>query len=91
MYIMAGYPWLNVRSRDELIALPGCTLSIKHANDYEQIMKSLLEALRRFCVRWDKRPHNQRYRPAGHTAMGSMGYTAIWPQPGATSRKRDVR
>ncbi len=56
MYIMAGYPWLNVRSRDELIALPGCTLSIKHANDYEQIMKSLLAALRRFVSDGTKDP-----------------------------------
>ena len=33
-YIMAGYPWYNVRARDELISLPGCTLAINHEEDY---------------------------------------------------------
>lgn len=48
MYIMAGYPWYHVRSRDELIALPGCTLAINHRQDYEEIMDTFLAALSRF-------------------------------------------
>lgn len=44
-YIMAGYPWYNVRGRDELIALPGCTLSINHEEDFVAIMDSFLKAL----------------------------------------------
>lgn len=48
MYIMAGYPWYNVRARDELMALPGCTLAINHTKDYEEIMESFLKALYRF-------------------------------------------
>ena len=48
MYIMAGYPWYNVRARDELMALPGCTLAIDHREDYELIMESFLAALRRY-------------------------------------------
>ncbi len=48
MYIMAGYPWYNVRGRDELIALPGCTLAIDHKEDYEAIMETFLKALRRY-------------------------------------------
>lgn len=47
-YIMAGYPWLSVHSRDELIALPGCTLAINHREDYENIMDTFLKALRRY-------------------------------------------
>ena len=47
MYIMAGYPWYNVRSRDELIALPGCTLAIDHEEDYHAILESSIDALRR--------------------------------------------
>ncbi|MDE6231472.1 MAG: amylo-alpha-1,6-glucosidase [Muribaculaceae bacterium] len=47
MYIMAGYPWYNVRSRDELIALPGCTLAIGHEEDYHLIMETFLRSLRR--------------------------------------------
>lgn len=46
MYIMAGYPWYNVRARDELIALPGCTLAIDHAGDFELITQTFIEALR---------------------------------------------
>ena len=48
MYNMAGYPWYNVRGRDELIALPGCTLSIDHRDDYEFMMRTFLDALRRY-------------------------------------------
>lgn len=45
MYIMAGYPWYNVRARDELIAQPGCTLAIDHRDDYHKIMDTFLKAL----------------------------------------------
>ena len=48
LYIMAGYPWYNVRARDELMALPGCTLSIDHKEDYEKIMETFLKALKDF-------------------------------------------
>lgn len=48
MYIMAGYPWYNVRARDQLIALPGCTLAIDHRDDFHAIMDTFLKALRRF-------------------------------------------
>lgn len=51
MYIMAGYPWYNVRARDELIALPGCTLAINHRDDYEAIMDTFLHALNRYIDR----------------------------------------
>lgn len=47
MYIMAGYPWYNVRARDELIALPGCTLAIDHEEDYHTILSTFLKALHR--------------------------------------------
>lgn len=48
MYIMAGYPWFNVRARDEIMALPGCTLAIGHKEDYETILASFLKALHAF-------------------------------------------
>jgi predicted glycogen debranching enzyme len=50
MYIMAGYPWFNVRARDELIALPGCTLAIEHKEDFEKIMDTFLTALHRYMA-----------------------------------------
>lgn len=54
MYIMAGYPWFNVRSRDELIALPGCTLSIDHQKDFEDMMETYLKALYHFIETGEK-------------------------------------
>lgn len=54
MYIMAGYPWYNVRARDELIALPGCTLAIDHEEDYHTILASFCGALRRYIETGEK-------------------------------------
>lgn len=54
MYLMAGYPWYNVRARDELIALPGCTLAINHKEDYHAILDTFLQALRRFLDKGEK-------------------------------------
>lgn len=51
MYITAGYPWYNVRARDELIALPGCTLSIGHREEYDAIMTTFLKALDRYITK----------------------------------------
>ena len=48
MYIMAGYPWLNVRARDSIIALPGCTLSIDKPDVYDRVMATLLNSLWRW-------------------------------------------
>ena len=47
-YIMAGYPWYNVRSRDEIIALPGCTLAIDREKEYHEILESFLKALKNY-------------------------------------------
>lgn len=54
MYLMAGYPWYNVRARDELMALPGCTLAIDHQEDYELIMGTFLKAIRKFIDEGEK-------------------------------------
>ena len=48
MYLMAGYPWYNVRGRDELIGLPGCTLAIDHKDDFEAMIRTYLDALHRY-------------------------------------------
>lgn len=45
LYLMAGYPWYNVRARDELMALPGCTLAIDRREDFETMMDTFLKAL----------------------------------------------
>lgn len=48
LYIMAGYPWYNVRARDELIALPGCTLAIGHDSAFIEMADTFLTALERY-------------------------------------------
>ncbi len=54
MYIMAGYPWYNVRARDEIMALPGCTLAIDHTDDYFAILDTFLKALFRYIDKGEK-------------------------------------
>lgn len=54
LYIMAGYPWYNVRARDELIALPGCTLAINHEEDYYKILDTFLKALFKYIETGEK-------------------------------------
>ena len=54
MYIMAGYPWYNVRARDELIALPGCTLAIGRHEDFEKTADTFIQALRKFIDTGEK-------------------------------------
>lgn len=44
-YIMAGYPWYNVRARDELISLPGCTLAIGDEKEYFAATDTFIKAL----------------------------------------------
>lgn len=53
-YLLAGYPWFAVRTRDMLVALPGCTL---HAADaqakFDRIMHTITPLLDNFM--------NQKY------------------------------
>ena len=53
-YIMAGYPWYNVRSRDELIALPGCTLAVNNVEDFHKIMNTFIQAQNHYLKTGEK-------------------------------------
>ena len=48
LYLMAGYPWYNVRARDELMALPGCTIAIDRKEDFELMVATFMEAQRTY-------------------------------------------
>ena len=50
LYLMAGYPWYNVRARDELMALPGCTIAIDRKNDFETIANTFSIALLKYLT-----------------------------------------
>lgn len=54
MYIMAGFPWYKVHSRDGLIALPGCTLAIDHEEEYHLMMESFTATLRHYIETGEK-------------------------------------
>lgn len=53
-YIMAGYPWYNVRGRDELIALPGCTLAVNNVEDFHKIMDTFIQAQNHYLKTGEK-------------------------------------
>ena len=54
LYLMAGYPWYYVRARDELMALPGCTLAIDHKEDFEAMVTTFEQALKRYIETGEK-------------------------------------
>lgn len=58
-YMLAGYPWFKVRTRDEFIALPGCTLSNHHRPDFEAIMDTAKEAFTRWMETGEPDKHLQ--------------------------------
>ncbi len=72
LYIMAGYPWYNVRARDELIALPGCTLSIDHPKDYQEMMDTFLKALNRYI------DHGEKDRTIHEIDLPDIPLWTIW-------------
>ena len=44
-FIISGYPWGQIRTRDTFIALPGTTLAINHTEDFHDIMSTAAKAL----------------------------------------------
>ena len=54
LYLMAGYPWYNVRARDELMALPGCTLAIDRKEDFEKMVETFSLALKKYITTGEK-------------------------------------
>ena len=49
-YILAGYPWFKCRARDMFIALPGLTLAIDEAWQYEACMATATKAIDDFIA-----------------------------------------
>ncbi len=47
-YLLAGYPWFNVKARDQFVALPGCTLCIGEYDMYKSIMQTANEEITSF-------------------------------------------
>lgn len=54
LYLMAGYPWYNVRARDELTALPGCTLAIDRKDDFIAIADTFAVSLLKYLTTGEK-------------------------------------
>lgn len=54
LYLMAGYPWYNVRARDELMALPGCTLAIDNSEAYEEMTATFIHAMFNYLEKGEK-------------------------------------
>ncbi len=47
-YLLAGYPWFNVRARDEFIAMVGCTLGIGNKEAFETLAESVIKEFSNF-------------------------------------------
>ena len=47
-YIIAGYPWLNYRARDQFISLPGVTLAAGNIDEYHKVMNTSIKAIREY-------------------------------------------
>ncbi|MDR0834810.1 MAG: amylo-alpha-1,6-glucosidase [Candidatus Symbiothrix sp.] len=47
-YLLAGYPWFKVRSRDLFVAMPGCSLAIDDPVRFEKLMDTAIPSLRNF-------------------------------------------
>ncbi|MDE7437727.1 MAG: amylo-alpha-1,6-glucosidase [Muribaculaceae bacterium] len=72
LYIMAGYPWYNVRARDEIMALPGCTLAINHEQDYFDILDTFLKALFKYIET------GERDKTIGEIDLPDIPLWTIW-------------
>lgn len=47
-YLLPGYPWFNVRARDEFIAMVGCTLGIGDKEAFETLAESVIKEFSNF-------------------------------------------
>lgn len=47
-YLLAGYPWFNVRHRDQMVALTACSFGIGAPERYQEVMTPTIEALRKY-------------------------------------------
>ena len=47
-YLLAGYPWFNVRARDEFIAMVGCTLGIGDKEAFKTLAESVIKEFSNF-------------------------------------------
>ena len=47
-YLLAGYPWFDVRARDLFVALPGCTLCVEAPERFERIVNTVIPAMERY-------------------------------------------
>ncbi|MDR3326629.1 MAG: amylo-alpha-1,6-glucosidase [Prevotellaceae bacterium] len=53
-YMVAAYPWFKFRSRDSLIALPGCSLAIDNKQKFENVIDTFTRAIDDFMSKKEK-------------------------------------
>ena len=57
-YLLSGYPWFGVRARDQLIALPGCTVSAGLSGMFHRFYRSFAPVIKAF-MRQESLPYVQ--------------------------------
>lgn len=48
LYLLAGYPWFEVRARDQFIAMPGCTISIGEMDNFLALARTAIAEITHF-------------------------------------------
>lgn len=71
-YILAGYPWFNVRARDLLVSLPGCSIFSGAPERYERVMNTFMGVFKSY-MRQENIPQQIRY-----ITDPDVGLWAIW-------------
>jgi predicted glycogen debranching enzyme len=59
--IIAGYPWLPIRSRDALISLPGLTLPFDDKENYVKVLKTISKRLNGHLLKDVQEAQNNDY------------------------------
>ena len=48
MYLVSGYPWGKILARNTFMALPGATIAIGHKDDFNLIMTTAIDELKKY-------------------------------------------
>lgn len=71
-YILAGYPWFNVRARDLMVSLPGCSIFSGAPERFERVMNTFMSVFKDYM--------NQQNisRQIQYITDPDVGLWAIW-------------
>lgn len=72
-YILAGYPWFNVRARDLMVSLPGCSIFSGAPERFERVMNTFMYIFKNYM----SQQHNITQQ-IHNISDPDVGLWAIW-------------